>query len=246
MHENRETPSPTVSEGRSPAGEGESRTSGMHSSGESDGAVVPMKPSNKATGQAPEAAERVEGRASTKENVQQARAVPAQHGAAASQGLKGVRKVAKERKQERFTTLLHHLTVNLLRDSYYVLKREAAPGVDGVRWAEYEDGLEPRLKSLHERVHRGNYRAQASRRIYMQKPDGRQRPILNAIYEEDLRGFSYGFRPGRSPHKALDALSVGIVRKGVNWIVDADIRGFLDRLSYCPLVHENCSNSAGC
>src|SRR6266566_2614058 len=249
MHENRETPSPTVSESRSPAGEGESRTTGMHSSGESDGAVVPMKPSNKATGQAPEAAERVEGRASTKENVQQARAVPAQHGAAASQGLKGVRKVAKERKQEQFTTLLHHLTVNLLRDSYYALKREAAPGVDGVRWAEYEDGLEPRLKDLHERVHRGSYRAQASRRIYMQKPDGRQRPIgiaaledkivqqavvtiLNAIYEEDFRGFSYGFRPGRSPHNALDALIVGIERKGVNWIVDADIRGFFDNMSH--------------
>ena len=157
MHENRETPSPTVSESGSPAGEGESRTSGMHSSGESDGAVVPMKPSNKATGQAPGAAERVEGRAPTKENVQQARAVPAQHGAAASQGLKGVRKVAKERKQERFTTLLHHLTVNLLRDSYYALKREAAPGVDGVRWAEYEDGLEPRLKSLHEQVHHDSH-----------------------------------------------------------------------------------------
>src|SRR5437667_5544730 len=105
MHENRETPSPTVSESGSPAGEGESRTTGMHGSGESDGAEVPMKPSNKATGQAPGAAERVEGRAPTKENVQQARAVPAQHGAT-SQGLKGVRKVAKERKQERFTTLL--------------------------------------------------------------------------------------------------------------------------------------------
>jgi len=159
--------------------------------------------------------------------------------------------------------LLHHLTVDLLRDSYYALQREAAPGVDGVRWAEYEDGLEPRLKDLHERVHRGSYRAQASRRIYMQKPDGRQRPIgiaaledkivqqavvtiLNAIYEEDFRGFSYGFRPGRSPHNALDALIVGIERKGVNWIVDADIRGFLDTASYCPLVHENCSNSGGC
>ena len=189
------------------------------------------------------------GKGANQENVQQARAVPAQHGAAASQGLKGVRKVAKERKQERFTTLLHHLTVNLLRDSYYALKREAAPGVDGVRWAEYEDGLEPRLKDLHERVHRGSYRAQASRRIYMQKPDGRQRPIgiaaledkivqqavvtiLNAIYEEDFRGFSYGFRPGRSPHNALDALIVGIERKGVNWIVDADIRGFFDNLSH--------------
>jgi RNA-directed DNA polymerase len=206
----------------------------------------------------------VEGRAPTKENVQKARAVPAQDGAAASQGLKGVRKAARERKQERFTTLLHHLTVDLLRESFHALKREAAPGVDGVRWAEYEDGLEPRLRDLHERVHRGgSYRAQPSRRIYLQKPDGRQRPIgiaaledkivqqavvtiLNAIYEEDFRGFSYGFRPGRSPHNALDALSVGIVRKGVNWIVDADIRGFLDTASYCPLIHENCSNSAGC
>src|SRR5260370_40646160 len=144
MHENRETPSPTVSESRSPAGEGESRTSGMHSSGESDGAIVPMKPSNKATGQAPEAAERVEGRASTKENVQQARAGPAQHGAAASQGLKGVRTVAKARTQERFTTCLHHLTFNLLRRSYYALEREAAPGLHGARTAEYEDRLVPR------------------------------------------------------------------------------------------------------
>src|SRR2546426_6682334 len=121
--------------------------------------------------------------------------------------------------------------------------------------AEYEDGLEPRLRDLHERVHRGSYRAQPSRRIYLQKPDGRQRPIgiaaledkivqqavvtiLNAIYEEDFRGFSYGFRPGRGPHNALDALSVGIVGKQVNGIVDADIRGFLDRVSYCPLVIE--------
>src|SRR6266436_4414026 len=249
MHENRETPWLTAGESGSPAGEGESRTTGMHGSGESDGAIVPMKPSNKATGQAPGAAERVEGRAPTKENVQQARAVPAQHGAAASQGLKGVRKVAKERKQERFTTLLHHLTVNLLRDSYYALKREAAPGVDGVRWAEYEDGLEPRLKDLHERVHRGSYRAQASRRIYMQKPDGRQRPIgiaaledkivqqavvtvLNAIYEEDFRGFSYGFRPGRNQHMALDALYVVIKRTKVNWILDLDLRSFFDRIDH--------------
>jgi retron-type reverse transcriptase len=234
----------------------------MHSSEESDGAVVPMKPSNQVTGKSPKAAEMVEGRAPTKENVRQVRAVPAQDGAAASQGLKGVRKAARERKQERFTTLLHHLTVDLLRDSFYALKREAAPGVDGVRWAEYEDGLEPRLKDLHERVHRGSYRAQPSRRIYLQKPDGRQRPIgiaaledkivqqavvtiLNAIYEEDFRGYSYGFRPGRSPHNALDALRVGIVRKGVNWIVDADIRGFLDAASYCPLIHENYSNNSG-
>src|ERR1035441_8518642 len=253
MHENRETSLPTARASGSPAGEGESRTSGMHGDEESDRAVVPMKPSNKVTGQSPAAAEdpegTPEGRARTKENVQQARAVPAQDGAAASQGLKGVRKAARERKQERFTTLLHHLTVDLLRDSYHALKRDAAPGVDGVRRAEYEDGLEPRLRDPHERVHRGSYRAQASRRIYLQKPDGRQRPIgiaaledkivqqavvkiLNAIYEEDFRGFSYGFRPGRSPHDALDALSVGIVRKGVNWIVDADIRGFFDNMSH--------------
>src|SRR5437879_1274701 len=174
MHENREIPLPTARESGSPAGEDASRTSGTHS-GKSDGAVVPMKPPNKATGKQAEAAEVVEEREPTKENVQKARAVPAQDGRAASQGLKGVRKAAKERKQERFTTLLHHLTVDLLRDSYYALKRKAAPGVDGVRWAEYEDGLEPRLKDLHERVHRGSYRAQASRRIYMQKPDGLRR-----------------------------------------------------------------------
>jgi len=118
-----------------------------------------------------------------------------------------VRKAAKERKQEQFTRLLHHLTVDLLRDSYYALKREAAPGVDGVRRAEYQVGLEPRLRDLHERVHRGSYRAQPSRRIYLEKPDGRQRPIgiaaledkivqqavvtiLNSIDEEDFRGFS--------------------------------------------------------
>src|SRR5450756_1534108 len=130
MHENRETLLPTARVSGSPAGEGESRTSGMHGSEESDHAVVPMKPSNKATGKSPAAAEMVEGRARTKENVQQARAVPAQDGAAASQGLKGVRKAARERKQERFTTLLHHLTVDMLRDSHYALKREAAPGVD--------------------------------------------------------------------------------------------------------------------
>jgi len=160
-----------------------------------------------------------------------------------------VRKAAQERKQEKFTALLHHLTVALLRESYYALKRQAAPGVDGVRWAEYEGGLEDRLRDLHGRIHRGAYRAQPSRRIYLPKPDGRQRPIgiaaledkivqqavvtiLNQIYEVDFRGFSYGFRPGRGPHQALDALSVGLERKKVNWIVDADIRGFFDNLSH--------------
>ena len=130
-------------------------------------------------------------------------------------------------------------------------------------WKEYETGLEDRIADLHSRVHRGAYQAQPSRRVYIPKADGRQRPlgiaaledkivqqavatILNQIYEVDLQGFSYGFRPGRNPHQALDALTVGIQRKRANWILDADIRGFLDTASYCPLVHESCSNSSGC
>src|SRR3984957_5191097 len=166
-----------------------------------------------------------------------------------SQGLDGVRKAARERKQERFTALLHHLSVELLRDSFYALQRKASPGVDGVTWQEYETGLEDRLIDLHSQVHRGTYRAKPSRRVYIPKADGRQRPlgvaaledkivqqavvtILNQIYEEDFRGFSYGFRPRRSQHQALDALYVGITRKKVNWILDCDIRGFFDNLSH--------------
>ena len=189
--------------------------------------------------------EGVKGRASVKENSVASSARPTQSGERVSQGLGGVRRVARERKQERFTALLHHLNVDRLRESYYALKRNAAPGVDGVRWSEYEDGLKARLHDLHGRVHRGAYRAQPSRRVYIPKADGRERPlgiaaledkivqqamvtILNEIYEVDFRGFSYGFRPGRSPHQALDALNVGLQRKRVNWILDADIRGFLD------------------
>jgi len=166
-----------------------------------------------------------------------------------SQGLCGVRQAARARKQERFTALLHHVTVNLLRDSFYALKRKAAPGVDGVTWKEYETGLEDRLVDLHSRVHRGAYRAQPSRRVYIPKADGRQRPlgiaaledkvvqqavvtILNEIYESDFRGFSYGFRPGRNPHQALDALRVGLHRRRVKWVLDADIRGFFDQMSH--------------
>jgi group II intron reverse transcriptase/maturase len=166
-----------------------------------------------------------------------------------SQGLCGVRKAATERKQERFTALLHHVTVDLLRDSFYALQRRAAPGVDGVTWREYEAGLEDRLVDLQNRVHRRAYRAQPSRRVYIPKADGRQRPlgiaaledkivqqavvtVLNQIHEVDFKGFSYGFRPGRSPHQALDALNVGIFRKRVNWVLDADIRGFFDKMSH--------------
>jgi RNA-directed DNA polymerase len=139
--------------------------------------------------------------------------------------------------------------VDLLRDSFYALQRKASPGVDGVTWQEYESGLEDRLVDLHSQVHRGAYRAKPSRRVFIPKADGRQRPlgiaaledkivqqavvtILNQIYEVDFKGFSYGFRPGRSPHQALDALTVGIQRKRVNWVLDADIRGFFDNLSH--------------
>ena len=166
-----------------------------------------------------------------------------------SQGLSGVRKRAKERKQEKFTALLHHLTVDLLRESYFALQRRAAPGVDGETWQQYGAGLEGRLIDLHSRVHRGAYRAKPARRTYIKKSDGRPRPlgiaaledkivqqavvtILNQIYEVDFQGFSYGFRPGRSPHQALDALNVGLVRRPVNWVLDADIRGFFDNMSH--------------
>jgi RNA-directed DNA polymerase len=145
--------------------------------------------------------------------------------------------------------LLHHLNIELLRESFYALQRRASPGVDGVTWQEYETGLEGRLIDLHSRVHRGAYRAKPSRRVFIPKADGWQRPLgvaaledkivqqavvttLNQIYEVDFKGFSYGFRPGRSPHQALDALTVGIQRKRVNWVLDADIRGFFDNMSH--------------
>lgn len=183
-----------------------------------------------------------------KENTRPSCTPPTQSEARVSQGLAGVRKAAKQHQKMKFTALLHHLTVDLLRESLYALKRQAAPGVDGVTWQEYQTGLEGRLTDLHGRVHRGAYRAHPSRRVYIRKDDGRQRPlgiaaledkivqqavvtILNAIYEEDFLGFSYGFRPGRNPHQALDALSVALTRKHVNYVLDADIRGFFDSIS---------------
>ncbi len=244
MHENRETSMAPARSDRS--GKANSHKPDANALEESDCAVVPMKRPNKG---AQASAEVVEGRARTKENDRGPSTSPTQSGERVSQGLGGVRQAARERKQEQFTALLHHLTVELLRESYYALKRNAAPGVDGMRWQEYEDGLEDRLSDLHGRVHRGAYRAQPSRRVYIPKADGRQRPlgiaaledkivqqavvtILNEIYEVDFRGFSYGFRPGRSPHQALDALNVGIQRKRVNWILDADIRGFFDNMNH--------------
>src|SRR5499425_2570273 len=247
MHENRETSeTPAAKPGGRSAGEGSGHTTRAHVPEESHSGVVPMNHSNKDRSPSAESAE---GRPLIKENVRQPNTYPTQSGKGVSQGLAGVRKAARENKEMRFTTLLHHLTMDLLRESFYWLKRKAAPGVDGVTWHEYETGLEERLIDLHGRVHRGAYRALPSRRVYIQKEDGRQRPlgvaaledkvvqqavvtILNQIYEEDFRGFSYGFRPGRSQHQALDALYVAITRKKVNWILDCDIRGFFDNLSH--------------
>jgi group II intron reverse transcriptase/maturase len=166
-----------------------------------------------------------------------------------SLGLERVRQAAKQDKKERFTALLHHVTIDLLTDAFFWLKREAAPGVDGRTWQGYKQNLEANLADLHRRIHQGTYRALPSRRQYIPKSDGRKRPlgiaaledkiaqravveVLNAIYEEDFLGFSYGFRPGRGQHDALDALAVGITRTKVNWIVDADIAGFFDAVSH--------------
>jgi group II intron reverse transcriptase/maturase len=247
MHENRETSEmPAGHEDSRPAGEGDSRTARMHVTEGSDSGIVPMNHSNQ---DGKSLTESGEGRPLIKENTHQSGTHPTQGGARVSQGLAGVRKAAREGKEIKFTALLHHLTVDLLRESFYALKRKAAPGVDGVTWQEYETGLEGRLVDLHSRVHRGAYRAKPSRRVFIPKPDGRQRPlgvaaledkvvqqavvtILNQIYEEDFRGFSYGFRLGRSPHQALDALTVALKRRKVSYVLDADIRGFFDHLDH--------------
>jgi RNA-directed DNA polymerase len=158
-----------------------------------------------------------------------------------------VRQLARKDKEVRFTALLHHVSVDRLREAYRAISPNAAAGVDGITWRDYGVNLEANLQDLHDRVQRGAYRARPTRRVFIPKADGRQRPlgvaaledkilqravveVLNTIYEEDFLGFSYGFRPGRSPHDALDALSVGIVRKRVNWVLDADIRDFFTRL----------------
>jgi group II intron reverse transcriptase/maturase len=163
--------------------------------------------------------------------------------------LQRVREVARKDKDVRFTALMHHVTPETLKESFYQLKRNASPGVDGVTWAQYQENLEERLAHLHERIHQGTYHAQPSRRVYIPKQDGRLRPlgvaaledkivqhavgeILSVIYEEFFLGFSYGFRPGRSQHDALDALSVGLYRKKVNWVLDADIQGFFDTIPH--------------
>jgi group II intron reverse transcriptase/maturase len=222
----------------------------MHGHEKSDPAVVVLKPANKA---GEPGAERVERRAGAEGNADQHSTLRAQNRERVTQALDRVRNAARQRKKERFTALLHHVNVDTLRMAFHALKRNAAPGVDGVTWTDYGADLEPRLADLHGRVHRGAYRPQPSRRTYIPKADGRQRPlaiaaledkivqgatamVLNAIYEEDFLGVSYGFRPGRGQHDALDALVVGITSTKVNWIVDADIRSFFDTVSHECLV----------
>ena len=226
----------------------------MNGPEKSDSAIVATKLANKAQPSAersagePYAAEPVERRAGTKGNADQQSTRRTQSRAGVSQALERIRKAATERKKERFTALFHHIDTDLLEAAFYELAQNAAPGVDRLTWKDYEADIERNLEDLHDRVQRGAYRALPSRRVYIPKPDGRQRPLavaaledkivqravtalLNAIYEEDFLGFSYGFRPGRGAHDALDALCVGIHSKKVSFILDADIRSFFDEIS---------------
>lgn len=226
----------------------------MHGREKSDPAIGAGKSTNKAEGtKVPDAAELMEQRAGAKGNASEQSTHRTQGRERVSQALERVRQVARLRKKEKFTALLHHINLDLLREAFYALKRDAAPGVDGLTWRTYEADLDLNLTDLASRVHRGAYQALPSRRTYIPKADGRQRPlavaaledkivqratveVLNCIYEEQFLGFSYGFRPGRGQHNALDALCVGITSKKVNFIFDADVRSFFDEVSQEWLV----------
>jgi RNA-directed DNA polymerase len=225
----------------------------MDARGKSDSSIVPGKPPNKAAGPA---AEVVEGRGLAKGNrlEQNASRTQSRGSSDAPNALERIREAARKDGKQKFTALMHHVyDPERLRRAYFALKRDAAPGVDGETWQHYGEDLEENLRDLSERLKRGAYRARPVRRVYIPKADGRQRPlgvpaledkmvqravveVLNAIYEEDFLGFSYGFRPGRSQHQALDALAVGIQRRKVNWVLDADIRSFFDKLDHEWLV----------
>lgn len=222
----------------------------MNGSGESYCGIVPTKQPN-ASGRPPK--EAVEGRPKTEENMERPNQCRTPSRGNGLNGLDRVRQAARKNGKLRFTALLHHVDIEQLRCSYNSLKKDAAAGVDGMTWEEYGRDLEGRLRDLHGRIHRGAYRAQPSRRVWIPKPDGRRRPlgiaaledkvvqhavgtVLNQIWEEDFLGFSYGFRQGRSQHDALDALYVGIVRKRVNWVLDLDIRSFFDKIEHEWLI----------
>ena len=207
----------------------------MNGDEKSDRPVLPAKAPNNA---GLPAAEAVEGRGLGRENADSTTRPGHSAGVSVPSGLDRVRRVARQDKDVRFTALLHHVDVDRLRAAYWALEPKAAPGVDGVTWQDYGQELEENLRDLHARVHRGAYRARPSRRVYIPKADGRQRPlgvaaledkvlqravveVVNSIYEADFLGFSYGFRPGRGQHQALDALATAITRRKVNWVLDA-------------------------
>ena len=218
----------------------------MNTNGKSDGSVVPLNPANKGGTEPP--AESAEERLPAKRNTKPSNlARTPSRKKRRSRGLLGVRDAARKSRDLKFTALLHHVNEELLTSSFYELKKKAAVGVDRMTWYEYEGDLEKRIADLHGRIHRGAFRAKPSRRVYIPKPDGRKRPlgiasledkivqhavrtVLQCIYEEDFLGFSYGFRPGRSQHQALDALTYAIYEKRVNWVLDADIQGFFDEI----------------
>src|SRR3989441_9215246 len=223
----------------------------MNGRGKSDRPIQPTKPPNKAEGPAAEA---VEGRGLAEGNSLERNAVRTQRRGSAISALERVRQAARRDRQQRFTALLHHVyDIERLRAAYLGIKRDAAAGVDGETWRHYGEALEENLQDLSGRLKRGAYRAKPIRRVYILKADGRQRPlgvtaledklvqratveVLNAIYETDFLGFSYGFRPGRSQHNALDALYTGLLTRKVNWVLDIDIRGFFDAIEHEWLV----------
>ena len=221
----------------------------MHENGKSDGSVVPAKLPNNA---GRPAAEAVEGREPAKGNTDRPTRTGRRAGEDVPSGLDRVREVARKDRDAQFTALMHHVDLSRLWRAYVAISPKASPGVDGVTWESYGENSRANLEDLLERLHSGAYRAKPSKRAYIAKTDWRLRPlgiatledkivqravveVLNAIYEEDFLGFSYGFRPGRSPHDALDALTVGIERKKVNWVLDADIRDFFGQLDHCWL-----------
>ena len=224
----------------------------MNADGNSDGVVVPPTQANKAGAET--AAESVEERTPAKRNDDQSdRPRAPSRKRNRSLGLAGVRETARIHPELKFTSLLHHIDQPMLHAAFDELKKDAAAGVDKETWREYEPDREERIADLHDRIHRGAYRAKPSRRLYIAKADGRQRPIgiasledkivqkatvwvLQSVYEQDFLGFSYGFRPGRSQHKALDALSVALQSKKVNWVLDADVEGFFDTIDHQWLI----------
>ncbi len=230
----------------------------MDGYGKSDSPILPKRPPNKAS-----AAEGVEGRGLAKGNLPEHEASRTQSRTGAPSGLERVRQAAVKDRKQRFTALFHHVyQVDLLREAYFSLKRNAAPGIDGETWRQYGERLEENLRDLSLRLRRGAFRVNPVLRVYISKTDGRKRPIgipvledkivqravsrvLDVIYELDFLGFSYGFRPERNPHQALDALLVGILTRKVNWVLDADIRGFLETSSHYTPSHERLSKRAG-